>query len=98
MKSRKKSFILLNFQGAYALMHVRSLSYKINERKVQGLGRNALYSQLKEKGVVVSDVRLRKLLDELKDEQMVEIHQGRKGTNITKKGFLYLQEHIDLLA
>ena len=63
----------------------------------QGLGRNALYSQLKEKGVVVSDVRLRKLLDELKDEQLVEIHQGRKGTNITKKGFLYLQEHIDLL-
>ena len=63
----------------------------------QGLGRNALYSQLKEKGVVVSDVRLRKLLDELKDEQLVEIHQGRKGTNIKKKGFLYLQEHIDLL-
>ena len=63
----------------------------------QGLDRNALYSQLKEKGVVVSDVRLRKLLDELKDEQLVEIHQGRKGTNITKKGFLYLQEHIDLL-
>ena len=63
----------------------------------QGLGRNALYSQLKEKGIVVSDVRLRKLLAELKDEQLVEIHQGRKGTNITKKGFLYLQEHIDLL-
>lgn len=63
----------------------------------QGLGRNALHAQLRVRGIGISDVQLRKLLEELKEDGMIEVHQGRKGTNITPKGFADLQSNITFL-
>ena len=61
----------------------------------QGLGRAVLYERLQEKGIRLSDIRLRKLLDELQNEGMIEVNRGRKGTCITKSGFAYLRQYSD---
>ena len=39
--------------------------------------------------------RLRKLLEELQNEGMIEVNRGRKGTCITKSGFDYLRQYSD---
>ena len=61
----------------------------------QGLGRAVLYERLQEKGIRLSDIRLRKLLEELQNEGMIEVNRGRKGTCITKSGFDYLRQYSD---
>lgn len=61
----------------------------------QGLGRAVLYERLQEKGIHLSDIRLRKLLEELQNEGMIEVNRGRKGTCITKSGFDYLRQYSD---
>ena len=43
----------------------------------QGLGRAVLYERLQEKGIHLSDIRLRKLLEELQNEGMIEVNRGR---------------------
>ena len=62
----------------------------------QGIGRQALYESLREKGMKVSDVRLRKILEELQEAELIAVNRGRRGTSITMKGRAYLyQKDLD---
>lgn len=61
----------------------------------QGLGRTAIYEKLSAAGMKISDIRLRGILEELKNEGMIEICAGRKGTSITAQGIRYLREQTE---
>ena len=49
-------------------------------------GRAAIIQKLKERGIIISDVKLRKFLNDLNASGMIEISKGRAGTKITDKG------------
>lgn len=51
-----------------------------------GIGRAAIIQKLKERGIIISDVKLRKFLNDLNASGMIEISKGRAGTKITDKG------------
>lgn len=51
-----------------------------------GIGRTAIIQKLKERGIIISDVKLRKFLNDLNASGMIEISKGRAGTRITDKG------------
>lgn len=51
-----------------------------------GIGRAAIIQKLKERGIIISDVKLRKFLNDLNASGMIEISKGRAGTRITDKG------------
>ena len=55
-----------------------------------GIGRFNLLQQLDQKGLYISDVKLRNLLDEMQKSGLIEIGKGRYGTRITEKGKTYL--------
>lgn len=61
----------------------------------QGMGRSLIYEKLSAGGMKISDIRLRKILEALKNEGMIEICAGRKGTSITAKGIRYMREQTE---
>ena len=57
-----------------------------------GMGRSAIYRRLNEQGISVSDVQLRRIMESLRQDELIEIVRGRKGTFLTEKGLKKLQE------
>ncbi len=59
---------------------------------VSGIGRKALMTALSLNRTPVGEGILRKYLDNLKEEGLIQSSTGRAGTRITEKGLLYLAE------
>lgn len=55
-----------------------------------GIGRSNLLQQLEQKGINISDGKLRNILDQMQTAGLIEIGKGRYGTRITEKGKLHL--------
>lgn len=58
-----------------------------------GIGRTAITKLLREMSVYMSEGKLRDILNELKDKNLVLIHRGRSGCLITEEGIKFLKEH-----
>ena len=61
-----------------------------NTNNSHGIGRTQLIYKLKEKGIKISDSRIRILLECLEKNNYIEINRGRIGNVITEKGIDYL--------
>ena len=59
-----------------------------------GIGRSSIYTALDKQGVVVSDKQLRNIIEGLRQDNMIEIVRGRKGTILTEKGLHALQKNF----
>ena len=57
---------------------------------VSGIGRKALMAELHQQHTPVGEGILRKYLDALKEEGLIQPSVGRGGTRITEKGLLQL--------
>lgn len=57
-----------------------------------GIGKSALRKELVGKGVELSDGKLRELLNQLQQKELIFIGKGRFGTRITDKGLAYIQK------
>ena len=57
-----------------------------------GIGRTALLHQLTQKGITLSDVKLRSLLSGMEKQGYIIIGKGRYGTRITEKGSERIKE------
>ncbi|MEY8298738.1 MAG: sigma-54 interaction domain-containing protein [Emergencia timonensis] len=55
-----------------------------------GIGRSNLLQQLEQKGISISDGKLRNILDQMQTAGLIEIGKGRYGTRITEKGKFHL--------
>ena len=55
-----------------------------------GIGRSNLLQQLEQKGISISDGKLRNILDQMQTAGLIEIGKGRYGTKITEKGKFHL--------
>ncbi len=58
----------------------------------QGMGRQNLLEHFKKSGQKISDVSLRKIIEGLKNEGLIEVHIGRSGMHITPEGCQYLKD------
>ncbi|MGN0734445.1 MAG: sigma 54-interacting transcriptional regulator [Anaerovoracaceae bacterium] len=67
------------------LLYSRSSSY-------HSTGRPEMLHYLRENGVLISDGRLRELLSEMESKGLIQIARGRRGTSITEKGIMSLDE------
>lgn len=58
-----------------------------------GIGRTAITRQLREMSVYISEGKLRDILNELKEKELVIIQRGRSGCLITEEGLNFLKKH-----
>ncbi len=58
-----------------------------------GIGRTAITGRLRERSVYISEGKLRDILNELKEENLIVIQRGRSGCLITEEGLKILKEH-----
>lgn len=65
-----------------------------NSQSCHGIGRTKLLYELKAKDIAISDAEVRKLLQDLKDQQYIRISLGRSGSIITELGMEYLKAKI----
>ncbi|WMJ77593.1 MULTISPECIES: sigma 54-interacting transcriptional regulator [unclassified Sedimentibacter] len=63
---------------------------KENTDSFHGIGRTQLMYELKEKGVKISDSKIRTLLKWLHDNNYIETRKGRAGNMVTQEGINYL--------
>ena len=63
-----------------------------NTSMSHGIGRTFLLQKLNNKGISLSDVKLRSLLSELEKNDYIDIGKGRYGTRITESGSQRIQE------
>ncbi len=63
-----------------------------NTGPAHGIGRTNLLYQLRGRYPQLSDHKLRLLLDELREQELITIRPGRCGAQITEKGIAFLQE------
>lgn len=63
-----------------------------NTSMSHGIGRTSLLQQLKQRGVVISDVKLRSILGAMETDGHIKIGKGRYGTRITDKGIDRIKE------
>ena len=63
-----------------------------NTSMSHGIGRTALLHQLTQKGITLSDVKLRSLLSDMEKQGYIIIGKGRYGTRITEKGSERIKE------
>lgn len=61
-----------------------------NTALAHGIGRSNLLQLLEQKGINISDGKLRSILDEMQTEGLIEIGRGRYGTRVTAQGVQYL--------
>ena len=62
-------------------------------QKYHGIGKKLLNSKLKEKNIIIGDVNLGKLLESLKNENLISINKGRSGAQITSEGITYISQN-----
>ena len=55
-----------------------------------GIGRSAILHTLKNRGINISDGKLRDMLASLKSRALIEIDKGRGGTRLTSSGSAWL--------
>ncbi len=75
-------------QIEYSLLSLLELRHQ----SFRTTGRAEMLQHLKKLGFEVSDVRLRRILQEMAEEALIVIERGRRGTTITEKGILRLRE------
>ncbi len=59
-----------------------------------GIGRTRIVYELKEKGINLSDAKVRSILDNLRKKRYIKIRKGRAGNAITPAGIDYLNKLI----
>ena len=57
-----------------------------------GIGRRSIYQALGEQGITVSDKQLRTIIEGLRQDHLIEIVRGRKGTSLTENGLSELRK------
>ena len=57
-----------------------------------GIGRSSLLHLLQNKGIRISDGKLRSMLSQLEQDGLIHVGKGRCGTLITEKGFALLKD------
>lgn len=61
-----------------------------NTDSFHGIGRTSIIYDLKQKGIKLSDSKVRVILESLHNKEFIEIRKGRSGNRITQKGIDYL--------
>lgn len=64
-----------------------------NTDSFHGIGRTSLIYELKEKNIIMSDSKVRMLLELLNKKWLIEIRKGRSGNRITQHGTEYLNKY-----
>lgn len=67
-----------------------------NTDSFHGIGRTSLIYELKEKNIIMSDSKVRMLLELLSKNGFIEIRKGRSGNRITQLGLEHLKKHMNL--
>lgn len=62
-----------------------------NSNFISGIGRTTLKSILLAQGIDLGEGKLKKIMNDLKADEYIQVSTGRSGSKITKKGFDYLQ-------
>ena len=63
------------------------------QQQYDGIGRNTLLNVCKNDGITVSDLKMRKILKYLEQENLITVSRGRTGCKITQKGIDYLNKN-----
>ncbi len=85
-KSNNKS--IANSRNDYIFLILSII--KENTDSFHGIGRTQLMYELKEKGVKISDSKIRTLLKWMHDNNYIETRKGRAGNMVTQEGINYL--------
>lgn len=62
-------------------------------QQYDGIGRNTILNLCKNDGIAVSDLKLRKILKYLEQENLITVSRGRTGCRITEKGIDFLNKN-----